>query len=218
MKKISAVLCLFVTILVATPLSGLAAEQETLQTLMQGNARFVAGTPQNPHRDTARRQEVTTSQHPIAAILSCSDSRVPPELVFDQGLGDLFVVRTAGNVLDNVALGSIEYAVEHLHVPLLIVMGHTSCGAVKAALSDHAAEGHIMDIVSCILPAIQESHIQLGDPVKNAVWANVAYITKQLKQTQPILANAVRRHKLTIVGAVYDLDTGLVTIVPAEDL
>lgn len=219
MKKTTAILCLLVIALFTTPPSGFAAKHEkSLRTLMQGNARFAAGTPQNPHRDSAHRQEITADQHPIAAVLSCSDSRVPPELVFDQGLGDLFVVRTAGEVLDAVALGSIEYAVEHLHVPLLIVMGHTGCGAVKAALSDKPSDGHIMSIVRSILPALQQSHTQLGDPLKNAVWANVAYVTKQLKYAQPILANEVQHHKLTIVGAVYDLNTGLVTVVPAEDL
>lgn len=219
MKKTTAILCLLVVTLITIQSSGLAAKHEKpLQALINGNARFAASKMQGPHRDTARRQEITADQHPIAAILSCSDSRVPPELVFDQGLGDLFVVRTAGEVLDTTALGSIEYAVEHLHVPLLIVMGHTGCGAIKAALSDHAPEGHIMDIVRRILPAIQQSRTQLGDPLKNAVWANVAFVTKQLKHAQPILANEIRHHKLTIVGAVYDLNTGLVTVVPAEDL
>lgn len=218
MKKTTAILCLVVVALITTVHPSLAAKHEkTLQALVQGNARFAAGTAQGPHRDTARRQELTADQHPVAAILSCSDSRVPPELVFDQGLGDIFVVRTAGNVLDTASFGSLEYAVKHLHVPLLVVMGHTGCGAVKAALSTDSLELHMMDIVRRILPAIQQSRTQLGDPLKNAVWANVAYVIKQLKH-QPTLAQETRRHKLKIVGAVYDLNTGLVTIVPAEDL
>ena len=108
--------------------------EQALQTLLDGNKRFVAGQARHPNQSSERLAEVTRGQRPIAIVVSCSDSRIPPEIVFDQGLGDIFVVRTAGHVLDDAALASIEYAAEHLHVPLAVALGHQDCGAVKAAV------------------------------------------------------------------------------------
>lgn len=121
--------------------------EEALQARREGNRRFATGQAIHPHQDAARREEVRPGQRPFAAILSCSDSRVPPEVIFDWGVGDLFVVRTAGHGVDDVALGSIEYAVEHLGVPLLVVLGHTRCGAVTAALHGDEAPGHIAAVI-----------------------------------------------------------------------
>ena len=111
-----------------------------------------------PNQGVERRKELVEGQHPFAIILCCSDSRVPPEVIFDQGLGDLFIVRTAGNVFDNIALGSIEYAVEHLEVPLLVVLGHGQCGAVTATVEGGHAPGHISNVVEAIQPAVVKAY------------------------------------------------------------
>src|SRR5262249_5592987 len=154
------------------------------------------------------------SQAPFAVIVSCSDSRVGPELVFDQGLGDLFVIRTAGEVLDDPGLGSIEYAVDHLHVPLVVVLGHERCGAVSAALEGGTAPGHIASLVTAIQPAVKASHGEPGDPLDNAVHTNVRDVVRRLKGAGPILSEAVHAGALKILGAYYDLDTGVVSPVP----
>jgi len=125
-------------------------------TLLEGNKRFIEGKPAAKDCSAERRDELTKGQHPVATILSCSDSRVPPEVVFDQALGDIFIVRVAGNVIEPTVLGSIEYGVEHLHTPLLIILGHESCGAVKATLeSEGKLEGNIGAILKKIRPAVE---------------------------------------------------------------
>src|SRR5216110_584585 len=135
------------------------APTEAISKLKEGNGRYAGGNLQHPGQTTERRAELANTQHPFATIVSCSDSRVPPEIVFDQGLGDLFVVRVAGNVIDDHALGSIEYAVDHLGVRLIVVLGHQSCGAVQAARETIAAKskapGHIQSLVTAIRPAVE---------------------------------------------------------------
>ncbi len=185
-----------------------------LAKLMDGNRRFVAGRHENSSRSPERRAELTQTQKPSAIIVSCSDSRVGPEVVFDQGLGDIFVIRTAGEVLDAPGLGSIEYAVEHLGSPLILVLGHERCGAVSAAVASGHAPGHINALVSAIRPAVEETKGQPGDHVDNAVRANVRRVVRQLKNSQPILAEFSHAGKVKIVGAYYDLDTGAVVMVP----
>src|SRR6476660_2417700 len=130
-----------------------------------GNAHHVRHQYQHPHETIARQRELVAGQHPPAEVLSCADSRVPPEIIFDQGLGDLFVVRVAGNVATDTEIGSLEYGAEHLHIPLLVVLGHESCGAVTAAVEGGEAEGHIAALVSLIRPAVDSSHGMPGDPV-----------------------------------------------------
>ena len=185
-----------------------------LAKLLEGNRRFVADRHDNSSRSPQRRAELTTTQKPYAVIVSCSDSRVGPEVVFDQGLGDIFVIRTAGEVLDAPGLGSIEYAVEHLGSPLIVVLGHQRCGAVVAAVASDQAPGHIDSLVKAIHPAVVETKGQPGDHVDNAVRANVRRVVRQLKNSKPILAEFSQAGKVRIVGAYYDLDTGAVVMVP----
>ncbi|MBI5014520.1 MAG: carbonic anhydrase [Deltaproteobacteria bacterium] len=192
---------------------GVSAD-DALKKLLDGNGRYTSGKMANPGRDAKRRGAIATAQHPFAIVLGCSDSRVPPEVLFDQGLGDLFVIRTAGNVADDVALGSIEYAAEHLHVPLLVVLGHECCGAVGATAAGGEAPGHIDAIVKAIQPAVEKVKGKEGDLVDNAVAANVQNVTAQLKASQPLLAKLVEEGTLKIVGARYDLDSGVVDLIP----
>ncbi|MHC5610597.1 MAG: carbonic anhydrase [Nostoc sp.] len=183
-----------------------------LQKLMDGNQRFVNHQPQYPDQTALRLQEVAQAQHPFATILSCADSRVPAEIVFDQGIGDIFDVRIAGNIATHEAIGSIEYAVVLLGSPLLMVMGHERCGAVTAAVQNESLLGDISTFVKAIKPALKKVKNQPGDAVENAVVANVQYQIERLKRSQ-LLTEQVRSGKLKIVGGRYDLDTGKVSII-----
>jgi len=185
-----------------------------LAELRAGNAHHVAHRYEHPHETAERQRELVSGQHPHAEILSCSDSRVPPEVVFDQGLGDLFVVRVAGNVVSDTELGSLEYGAEHLHVPLLVVLGHQHCGAVTAAVGGGEAEGHIDALIKLLNPAVEKTRGLPGDPVENAVKANVEMVVKHLRTSTPVLAELVTEGKLKVVGALYSLDTGEVTWLP----
>jgi carbonic anhydrase len=178
--------------------------EAALRQLVEGNLRFVRNKLEE--RDFSdERSQVTDGQQPFAVIVGCSDSRVGPELVFDQGLGDLFVIRTAGHVVDEIALGSIQYAIEHLHVELVIVLGHEKCGAVTAAVEHADEEGGIAAIVKAIEPAVDETEGMPGDKVDNAVRANTKMVVNQLK-ADTILCDT------KIIGARYDLDTGRVEL------
>ena len=179
--------------------------------LKTGNAHHVRHQYQHPHETLARQRELVAGQHPRAEILSCADSRVPPEIIFDQGLGDLFVVRVAGNVATDTEIGSLEYGAEHLHIPLLVVLGHESCGAVTAAVQGGNPEGHIAALISLIKPAVDKSHGMPGDPVANAVRANVQMVVQQLRTSTPVLSELISHGKLKIIGGVYSLETGEVT-------
>ena len=187
---------------------------QSLKALMEGNARYAQGHSIHPHGTVARRNEVTSAQHPSAIVLGCADSRVPPEVIFDQGLGDIFVVRVAGNVAPDEVLASIEYAVAHLGSRLIIVLGHQSCGAVAAAVQDGKEEGHLGSLIQRIQPAAQKAKAQAGDTLDLAIRYNVQNTVSQLRSSAPILAEAVRRGKVKIIGARYDLATGTVEIVP----
>ena len=211
-------LCILAVILgLLTPVStyaeGKVGGEEALQRLMDGNVRFVKSQSTHPHQTIQRRIELTKGQEPFAIILSCSDSRVTPETVFDQGLGDIFVVRVAGNVVDNLGLGSIEYAAEHLHVPLIMVLGHEKCGAVAATVAGGHAPGHINSVVKAIKPAVAATKGMKGDAVENVVRANVQSVVQQIQKSKPILNELVSKGKLKVVGARYDLDTGTVEII-----
>jgi carbonic anhydrase len=180
-----------------------------LARLREGNQRFVAGTPVPDKHLVQRRVELTKGQNPFAIIVSCSDSRVGPEVIFDQGLGDIFVVRTAGHVVDDVGLGSIEYAAAELHTPCIVVLGHQRCGGVSAAVAGKA-DGHIQALVEAIRPAVEATKGQPGDAVDNAVRANVRLVAAMLQKSEPILSGLIKAGKLRVVGAVYNLDTGRV--------
>jgi len=183
---------------------------EAMVRLLEGNLRYVTEQVASADRGGVRRTEVAKGQHPFAAIVSCADSRVPPEIIFDQGLGDLFVVRIAGNLATDEAIGSIEYAVEHLGVRLVVVLGHEKCGAVKAALDGGHAPGRIEDLVEAIAPAVERSRTRAGDPLDNAVRANVRMVVDRLVFAEPILAEKAREGAIKIIGARYDLDSGTV--------
>lgn len=186
---------------------------EALVRLLEGNLRYVSGHTNHLGQDEGRRMEVAQGQHPFAVILSCADSRVPPEILFDQGLGDLFVVRVAGNIATDECIGSIEYAVEHLGANLIVVMGHERCGAVKAALDGGHAPGRIGTLVEAIEPAVSRSRGRAGDPLDNAVRQNVKMNVDRLTFAEPILSERVRMGSVEVVGARYDLDGGTVEIV-----
>ena len=187
-----------------------------LRELKAGNDHHVAHQYQHPHQTAARQQELAGGQHPHATILSCADSRVAPEIILDQGLGDLFDVRVAGNVATDSEVASIEYAAEHLHTRLVVVMGHQKCGAVTAAAEAGTgpADGHLGVLLSLIRPAVQSAKSQSGDVVENAVRINVENVVRQLRASTPVLAGLVAHGELTVVGAVYSLDTGKVAWLP----
>jgi carbonic anhydrase len=188
---------------------------EGLQMLIDGNKRFVAGNLTSLSHLAEDRAAVATGQSPFAVIVSCSDSRVPPEIVFDQTLGQLFVVRTAGQVLDEAARSSIVYGVDTLKAPLLLVLGHTSCGAVEAALAalqGATIPGYAYRFAEAIGPAAQSVLDQPGDQLDNAVRANVVMGVEQLQNHEPVLAAAVRSGQLTVAGGYYDFASGEVSL------
>ena len=169
-----------------------------------------------------RRLDLASSQEPFAAYVTCSDSRVPPELLFGRGLGELFIIRNAGNTVDTVALGSIEYAVAVLSVPLVVVMGHERCGAVDAATkvvkSNATFPGSIGRMIEPIIPAVLQARDEEGDLLDNSVRANVRRVVQQLRtQTDPIMMEPQRSGKLWVVGAYYDLDDGKVDFFDLPD-
>ncbi|MCX6928512.1 MAG: carbonic anhydrase [Verrucomicrobia bacterium] len=188
---------------------------EALKLLLAGNQRYVDGKLNSvaPEELARRRAELVQGQKPFAVVVCCSDSRVGPEIVFDQELGNIFVVRTAGEVLDAAGIGSIEYAVAHLGSPLVLVLGHEHCGAVAAAVADAKEPGHIASIIKAIRPAVKKTQGLKGDPVDNAVRANVQDIAAQLRVTGPVLAANVNTGRLKVMGATFSLSTGKVQLV-----
>jgi carbonic anhydrase len=190
--------------------------QEALDRLLAGNQRYTANHSLPLNESAQRRHEVAQGQHPFATIFSCVDSRVPPEMVFDRGLGDLFVIRTAGHVIDEAVLGSLEFGVAELKIPLLLVLGHAQCGAVKATIEavEHHAEvpASIGYLVNRLTPAIEEAHGQAGDKLANCIKANVTLTVNHLHES-PILAKAVAQGQLLIVGAHYNLDSGTIEMI-----
>ena len=222
----------------AHPDQPIVSPAEAIPRLKEGNGRYTGGNQQHPHESiedrryiatnsyenagmtflgmtaaqaAGRRAELTKSQHPFAIVVSCSDSRVPPELVFDQGLGDLFVLRVAGNVIDDHSLGSIEYAVNHLAVRLIVVLGHQRCGAVKAAKETIAAKGkaaaHIQSLVEAIRPAVEAT---IDGDLEATIEANVKHVVKDLRSSMPVLKPKVDSGELQVIGGDYSLDTGAV--------
>jgi len=186
-----------------------------LDQLKAGNERFVNGHPLHPHESLNRIKELKDGQHPFVVMVSCSDSRIPPEIIFDQGLGNVFSIRTAGHVIGDYELGSIEYAVEHLHSKLIVVLGHENCGAVQAyAEAGHGehADDHIQKLVDYIAAEEEEKIIpdSLRSNIDLLVKANIAHGVNVLKSSTPILKPLADQHEITIIGAYYDLDSGIV--------
>jgi carbonic anhydrase len=182
---------------------------QALKLLLEGNQRFVTGKLDHPNESPERREEVAKGQHPFASVLACSDSRTPPETIFDRGLGDIFTVRVAGNVADKVVIESLDYSVKHLGVRVVMVLGHKRCGAVIAAVAGHEEEGDVGPMLSELRPAVAASKGMAGDPVENAVRENVELVMKNLA-TSAELSAMVKSGELKIVGGIYDLDTGAI--------
>ena len=180
---------------------------DALKLLLEGNQRFIDGKLEHPNQTVARRVEVAKGQHPFAALLACSDSRTPPEIIFDRGLGDIFVVRVAGNVADQVVIESLDYSVKHLGVRVVMILGHNRCGAVTAAVAGHEEEGDVGPMLTELRPAVAASKGIAGDPVENAVRENVKLVMKKIA-TSAELSAMVKSGELKIVGGIYDLDTG----------
>jgi carbonic anhydrase len=178
-----------------------------LQLLLDGNRRFVTGRMEHPNQSPDRRGEVAKGQHPFAAVLSCSDSRVPPEIIFDRGLGDLFVVRVAGNVATDLTIESLDYSVKHLGVRVVMILGHTKCGAVTAAVLGHEEEGDVGPMLTELQPVVDESKGEAGDPVENAIRQNVLYVMKKVANA-PEFQPMIKGGELKIIGGIYDLETG----------
>ncbi len=187
---------------------------EALSKLKEGNARFVTGTQIHPNLDKDRLLNTAKDgQKPFATILACSDSRVPVEAIFDWGVGDLFVIKVAGNVADGDEIGSIEYGTHHLNTPILVVLGHTKCGAVTAVVKGDEVHGHIPALVDNIVPAFEsakEKHSELHQPelIDKTIEANVFQSIKDILSRSSIVAELVKEGKLKIVGAIYDIETG----------
>ena len=185
---------------------------EALARLEAGNQRFTSGSLQHPDESVERRTQLGKGQAPFAVVLGCADSRVPPELTFDQGLGDLFVIRVAGNIIDDGIVASIEYGVEHLGARLVVVMGHERCGAVTAAKETIAAggkaPGHLTTLVTAIKPAVDATaKADLDATIK----ANVLNVVKALETSEPVLKAMVEKKEIVVKGAYYDLDSGAIT-------
>ncbi len=210
-KPIRLVLLLFVICLTTLLCSSQerVSPAEALKRLKEGNKRFVSGKSSKPRQDFSRIQEVAEGQTPFATIIGCSDSRVPNEIIFDQGLGDLFIVRTAGQVSSYASWGSIEFAEEVLGTKLIVVLGHTKCGAVNAAVNLPEVPGHIVTLINAIKPAVEkarkkESTVLLDEAIRE----NIVMQVEQLKSLEPVLAKRVREGSIKIIGALYDLNSG----------
>ena len=185
--------------------------------LLEGNQRFVEDVPRHPNQDTARRESLSDSQTPFVTLFGCSDSRVAAEMIFDVGLGDMFVVRNAGQVVDPVTLGSLEYGVELLGTPLLVVLGHDSCGAVTAAHnaydSGETPPGFISDVVSRILPTVARARKNNRTTINETVAQNTMDTVDKIMQLSTIIKTAVDDGRLIIVGLTYQLHDGRTTVV-----
>ena len=220
--RFASFLCLSILpgLLLASEESGRRDPDEVWKDLMAGNRRFASAKPLRPHQAAPRRVELAKGQHPPVIVLSCSDSRVPPEIVFDQGLGDLFVIRVAGNIVAPSQIGSIEFAVERFGTPLVIVLGHSRCGAVLATLEEltrpaERQSRNLRSIVDRVRPSVETllATELRHDPVAlvaQAVRANVRASVDHLRHGSEILEQMLQINRLLVVGAEYSLETGLV--------
>jgi carbonic anhydrase len=184
--------------------------ESALKKLIEGNKRYISGKAIHPHQTAKHRTQVAESPHPFAIILSCSDSRVPPEIIFDRGIGDLFVIRVAGNILNTEITGSIEYAVQYFGVNLIVVMGHKRCGAVLAALQGGKLSTNISSLVDALLPAVEKARAKEVNLVDNTVRENIIMVVDKLKLPSSFLGMLAQDGKLQIRGACYDVDNGMV--------
>lgn len=186
---------------------------EALKLLLNGNKRFIKGDMVHPHQVVRRRSEIIHGQRPFAVVIGCSDSRVPPEVLFDQGLGDIFVVRVAGATIGNVCIGSLEFAIEHLDVNLVMVMGHQYCGLIKTAAGGDDVHHHLGSLVKTASEAVENTKDMPGDPLENATKENVKLLIDRLEDQSPVIDKHVKSGKVKIVGCYYSLDSGRVDII-----
>ncbi|MBM9511869.1 carbonic anhydrase [Desulfogranum marinum] len=185
---------------------------EALSLLLEGNKRFISCSLEHPNHCEESRGRLVEGQEPIACILTCADSRVPPVDIFDQGLGDVFVLRVAGNIVNDQILGSIEYAVKHLHCPLVMVLGHTSCGAVGAVAGGTRLGGHIASLTPPIDAAIKNVQGKDGNLVNNASMELAKNMATKIEQSEPYVADLVKDGKVKVVASFYNLETGEVSM------
>ena len=214
MKKVIYFLNLAAMLILSENIVSQVTADSAIIKLKEGNERFIKGKTLHPNQDFKRIKEVASGQKPFAIIVGCSDSRVPNEIIFDQGIGDLFIVRTAGQVSSYASWGSIEFGNAVLGAKLIVVLGHTSCGAVSAACKIPDVPGHIVTLINAIKPAAEQAKKLPGDLVENAVKINVAMEVKQLQSLEPVLTKAVKSGGVIIVGAIYNLATGQVDFLP----
>lgn len=200
---------LFIAIACASTLLGQGTPDASLKRLLQGNERYTSDKLLHPRRDSMRREATESKQEPFATVLACSDSRVSPEIVFDQGVGDIFVVRVAGNVLGDVELDSIDYASLFLHSPLILVLGHENCGAVTAVL--HGKTDGIEAVANLIEPALTDINNEEGNLLENAIKDNVRHVVQELKE-KPTLKPLIEEGKVKVAGGYYQLVSGKVEI------
>jgi carbonic anhydrase len=184
--------------------------QQALLRLKEGNLRFARDAPLRPWPAAPQRQALASAQQPIAHVLTCADSRVGPETVFDQSLGDLFVTRVAGNVLDDLVIGTIELSLDALDIPLVVVLGHSCCAAIAKALGDQGA-GRIDHLRALLQPAIDRAAAMPGELYTNVIRENVLLRRDFLRECEPIVAPRWRQGRLLVIGALYDLASGVVT-------
>jgi carbonic anhydrase len=182
--------------------------EDAVERLRAGNARFAAGTPESPQRDLAHLRSVAPEQTPFSAVLGCADSRVPIELLYDQGFGDMFVVRVAGNVVASAEIASLEYGTRVLGAKVLVVLGHSNCGTVKAAMQGGKVPGQISALYHMISPALKPTM-----SLDEAVVTNVRYQARKLQRGSTVVGRLIEEHKLALVGGVFDLETGTVKAV-----
>lgn len=182
--------------------------KEALKNLVEGNERFYNSNHFFPNLVEERRLELISGQNPFAVIISCSDSRVPAEIVFDRGLGDLFVIRNAGNLVSSSVIGSVEYAISYLEVPLIVLLGHDDCGAINAALKSSSNSFFVREIQEKIMPAVEEAKKQGGDLMFNAVINNIKIQGDKLKTAGKIIPEYIANGKVEIKGGYYCLKSG----------
>lgn len=188
----------------------LHAAVNAMERLQEGNKRYMKSKTVCHADWTAQRTALTQNQTPYAVVVCCADSRVPPEIIFDETLGSLFIVRTAGNVIDDIALGSVEYGVSVLGAKLILVLGHASCGAVEAALKGMTFDNHIQMVVDAIEPAIKSIERETGNRLEKAIKANVFHVKERLKTARPVIAQMLYEGTIQIAGGYYHLDSGRV--------
>jgi carbonic anhydrase len=205
---------IFLSMITLLPFSLFCMENspDSMQKLIEGNRRYVESKAVCHEDWTAKRAALAEGQSPFAVVVTCSDSRVPPEIIFDQSLGDLFIVRLAGNVVDELAIGSIVYAVEALKADLIMVLGHEKCGAVDAAIKGLKFKNQIDDVLREIRPAVRETRKERSDVLEKTIKANIRNVEEKIKTSKPTLSKSFEEGKVKVIGGYYELESGKVEI------